>query len=67
MNSCPFDILRRYINRASRFMDAYRKGLSFKQTAWCVKKQSGYRTISETIMKEFDIVPENQIEVDELA
>jgi hypothetical protein len=48
-------------------MDAYRKGLSFKQTAWCVKKQSGYRTISETIMKEFDIVLENQIEVDELA
>ncbi|PVH67364.1 hypothetical protein DL98DRAFT_387009, partial [Cadophora sp. DSE1049] len=45
LDSCPLDTLRRYINRASRFMDAYRKGLSVKQAAWCVKKQSGYRTI----------------------
>jgi hypothetical protein len=50
-------------------MDAYRKGLSVKQAAWCVKKQSGHRTISETMMKEFDIVPEGIVEQerDELA
>jgi hypothetical protein len=49
-------------------MDAYYKGLSVKQAAWCIKKQSGHRTISETMMKEFDIVPKaNLIEVDELA
>jgi len=36
-------------------MDAYRKGLSIKAAAWCVKKQKGYRSISEAIMKEFDI------------
>jgi hypothetical protein len=48
-------------------MDAYWKGLSVKQAAWCVKKQSGYRTISETIIKEFDIVPEKKQEIDELA
>jgi transposase len=67
LDSCPLDTLRRYCNRALRFIDAYRKGLSVKQAAWCVKKQSGHRTISETIMKEFDIVPENEGEVDELA
>ena len=48
-------------------MDANQKGLSVKQAAWCVKKQSGHRTISETIIKEFDIVPEKQGEIDELA
>ena len=48
-------------------MDAYRKGLSVKQAAWCVKKQSDYRTILETIIKEFDIVLEGKQEVDELA
>ena len=48
-------------------MDAYRKGLSVKQAGWCVKKQSGHRTISETMMKEFDIIPEGKQEIDELA
>ncbi|PVH69111.1 hypothetical protein DL98DRAFT_383535, partial [Cadophora sp. DSE1049] len=51
-DSYLFDILRRYCNRASRFMDAYWKGLSVKQAAWCIKKQSGYRTILKTIIKE---------------
>jgi hypothetical protein len=36
-------------------MDAYRKGLSIKAAAWCVKKQKGHKSISEAIMKEFDI------------
>ncbi|CZT07045.1 uncharacterized protein RAG0_12651 [Rhynchosporium agropyri] len=67
-NSCPTDTIRRYINRAFRFIDAYRKGLSVKQAAWCVKKQSGHRSISEKWMKEFDIIPEgNSVEVDDLA
>ncbi|PVH71083.1 hypothetical protein DL98DRAFT_435861, partial [Cadophora sp. DSE1049] len=68
LDSCPLDTLQRYINRASRFMDAYRKGLSVKQAAWCVKRQSGHRTINETWMKEFDIILEgNPLEVDHLA
>ncbi|PVH67659.1 hypothetical protein DL98DRAFT_443136, partial [Cadophora sp. DSE1049] len=33
LNFYPLDTLRRYINRASRFMDVYRKGLSVKQAA----------------------------------
>jgi hypothetical protein len=61
-------MLQRYINRALCFIDAYQKGLSIKQAAWCVKKQSGHRTISEKWMKEFDIVSEgNLVEVDHLA
>jgi hypothetical protein len=35
-------------------MDTYRKGLNVKQAAWYIKKQNGHRTISETIIKEFD-------------
>jgi hypothetical protein len=35
-------------------MDIYQKGFNIKQTTWCIKKQSGYKTISEVIMKEFD-------------
>ena len=31
LDTCPVDTLRRYCNRAFRFMDAYRKGLSVKQ------------------------------------
>ncbi|KAN0067217.1 hypothetical protein V8E54_014672 [Elaphomyces granulatus] len=45
-----------YISKTNvHIMDAYRKGLSIKAAAWCVKKQKGYRSISEAIMKEFDI------------
>jgi hypothetical protein len=60
-------MLQRYCNRALRFINAYQKGLSVKQAAWCVKKQSGYRTILETIIKEFNIVLEKQGKIDKLA
>jgi hypothetical protein len=56
-------------NRAFRFMDAYRKGLSVKQAAWCIKKQNGHRVISEALIREFDIQPEGVLkrEIDQLA
>ncbi|KAN0085294.1 hypothetical protein V8E54_001761 [Elaphomyces granulatus] len=45
-----------YISKTNvHIMDAYRKGLSIKATAWCVKKQKGHRGISEAIMKELDL------------
>jgi hypothetical protein len=56
LDACPIDTLRRYCNRAFRFIDAYKKGLSVKAAAWCVRKQSGYRAILEAIIKEFDLV-----------
>ncbi|PVH71085.1 hypothetical protein DL98DRAFT_435865, partial [Cadophora sp. DSE1049] len=56
LDACFINTLRRFYNRALRFMDAYRKGLSVKQAAWAVKKQKGHRVISEEIMKEFDSI-----------
>jgi hypothetical protein len=35
-------------------MDAYRKGLSAKAAAWCVKKQKRYRVILEGAMRAFE-------------
>jgi hypothetical protein len=54
LDACSIDTIRRFYNRASRFMDAYRKGLGVKAAAWCVKKQKRHRTISEDAMRAFD-------------
>ncbi len=54
LDACPTETLRRFCNRSFRCRDAYRKGLSIKAAAWCVKKQKGHRAISEGVMKEFD-------------
>jgi len=54
LDACPTETLRRFCNRSFRFMEAYRKGLSVKAAAWCVKKQKGHRAISEAVMKELD-------------
>jgi hypothetical protein len=54
LESCSINTMRRFCNRALRFMDAYRKGLSVKAAAWCVKKQRRYRTISEEAMRAFE-------------
>jgi hypothetical protein len=35
-------------------MDAYRKELSIKQAAWCIKKQKRYRTISKRVIDKWD-------------
>jgi hypothetical protein len=56
-------------NRAFRFIDTYRKGLSVKQAAWYIKKQNSYRVISEALIREFDIQPEGVLKkgIDQLA
>jgi hypothetical protein len=54
LQDCPLETMRRYCNRATRFMDAYRKGLKAKAAQWCVRQQKGHRTISERIMRDFD-------------
>jgi hypothetical protein len=46
--------IHRFCNRTFRWMDAYRKELSIKQAAWCIKKQKRYRTISKRVMDEWD-------------
>jgi hypothetical protein len=50
LNACPNEVIRRFINRAWRFMDAYRLGLTGKAADWAVKKQKGHRCASETAM-----------------
>jgi hypothetical protein len=47
LNACPVDVIRRFVNRSWRFMDAYRKGLTGKAAAWAVKKQKGHRSVSQ--------------------
>ena len=42
----------------SAFIEAYMNGLDGTQAAaWAIKKYRGHRTVSESIMKEFDISP----------
>ena len=42
LDSCPIEVIRRFINRAWRFMSAYRLGLKGKAAAWAVWKQKGH-------------------------
>uniref|UniRef100_A0A0W0GC52 DDE-1 domain-containing protein n=1 Tax=Moniliophthora roreri TaxID=221103 RepID=A0A0W0GC52_MONRR len=46
LDSCPTDVIQRFINQSWRFMDAYQKGLTGKAAAWAVKKQCGHCTVS---------------------
>ena len=50
LESCPLDTIRRFINRAWRFMSAYRQGLTGKAAEWAVKKQRSHRAISRRAM-----------------
>ncbi|KIK82077.1 hypothetical protein PAXRUDRAFT_77717, partial [Paxillus rubicundulus Ve08.2h10] len=36
LDSCPVEVLRRFINRSFRFMSAYHLGLSGKAAEWAV-------------------------------
>lgn len=38
MACCSGDIIKKYINRAFRFMDAYKKGLKREAALWVVRK-----------------------------
>ena len=54
LDAYTIDIMRRFVNRSYKFMDAYRKGLSVKAAAWCVKKQKRYKVISKAAMQAFE-------------
>lgn len=47
LDSCPIEVIRRFINRSWRFMSAYRTGLTGKAAAWAVKKQRSHRSVPE--------------------
>jgi hypothetical protein len=54
LDGCPDEVIRRFINRSWRFMDAYRKGLNADAAAWVVCKQKGHRAVSEAAMTAFE-------------
>jgi hypothetical protein len=54
LDACPTEVIRRFINRSWRFMDAYRKGLTGDAAAWVVRKQKGHRAVSEAAMSAFE-------------
>jgi hypothetical protein len=50
LDGCDGDRIKRFINRALRFMDAYRHGLTGQAALWAVKKQKSHRRVSEEAM-----------------
>jgi hypothetical protein len=51
LDSCPPNVIQRFINRSWRFIDAYKKGLTGEAAAWVVRKQKSHRSVSEAAMK----------------
>ena len=56
LDSCPVDVIRKFINCSWRFMDAYRIPLSGKVAAWAVRKQKGHRKVSKGAMMHLDAI-----------
>ncbi|KXN88383.1 hypothetical protein AN958_07392, partial [Leucoagaricus sp. SymC.cos] len=49
-DSCPTDVICRFINRSWRFMSAYHQGLTGKAAEWAVHKQKGHWAVSHSAM-----------------
>ncbi|KZV85794.1 hypothetical protein EXIGLDRAFT_622608 [Exidia glandulosa HHB12029] len=45
LEQVPLLSIRRFFNRAHRFMDAYSEGLNGRQSAWACRKYKGHRTL----------------------
>ncbi|KDQ53649.1 hypothetical protein JAAARDRAFT_136897 [Jaapia argillacea MUCL 33604] len=54
LDSIPLTQMRKFATRASRFMDAYRKGLNGRQAAWAGKKYRGHRVLPNSILDELN-------------
>ncbi|EPQ61326.1 hypothetical protein GLOTRDRAFT_102921 [Gloeophyllum trabeum ATCC 11539] len=54
LNAVPLDTMRRFATRASRFMDAYRRGLTGKQASWATRKYRGHRILPNSILDELE-------------
>ena len=53
LDTYSINIMQRFYNKASRFIDAYQKGLRVKAAAQCVKKQKRYKVILKGVMQAF--------------
>jgi hypothetical protein len=56
LDSCPVEVIRRFINRTYRFMSAYRMGLTGKAAEWAVRKQRQHRQVSQRAMMAIEAV-----------
>ncbi|CDO78034.1 hypothetical protein BN946_scf184648.g6 [Trametes cinnabarina] len=56
LDSCPTEVIRRFINKSWRFMSAYRLGLTGKAAAWAVRKQRQHRQVSRSAMMALEAV-----------
>ncbi|CAE6475038.1 unnamed protein product [Rhizoctonia solani] len=54
LHSVPLVSIRRFWNRALRFVDAYRQGLDGAWAAWAAKKYRGHRVLPQDILKEVE-------------
>ncbi|KAJ7658886.1 hypothetical protein B0H17DRAFT_1213092 [Mycena rosella] len=54
LDAVPLEMMRRFGNRSSKFVDAYARGLNGRQAAWAARKYRGHRVIPESIMEELD-------------
>ena len=59
LNTCPVEVIRRFINGSWRWMSAYRMGLTGKAAQWAVRKQKGHHSASRTAMMHLDAVLNN--------
>lgn len=50
LGACPDEVIRRFINRSFRFMDAYRSGRTGNAAFWAVRHQKSHRQASEGAM-----------------
>ncbi|KAF9007327.1 hypothetical protein BDZ89DRAFT_1231838 [Hymenopellis radicata] len=56
LDGCPTEVIRKFVNRSWRFMDAYRKGLTGDAATWAVKNQKGHRRVSQRAMMNIESV-----------
>jgi len=56
LDSCPVEVIRRFINRTYRFMSAYRMGLTGKAAEWAVHKQKQHCQVSQRAMMAIEAV-----------
>ncbi|KZV95350.1 hypothetical protein EXIGLDRAFT_610717 [Exidia glandulosa HHB12029] len=54
LEAVPLVSIRRFFNRAHRFVDAYSQGLNGQQSAWACKKYRGHRCIPEWILEDLE-------------
>ena len=55
LNAIPLSSIRRFSNRAIRFMDAYHKGLNGKQAIWASRRYRSHRILPDSLMDDMEL------------